>query len=159
MRNEKWSQEYLERHVGKEKQEQFYVYVLESVVIFNNGITLPLMSEFLNNEDEEYNDVSADKQDCERKAFYRFSKKVKARFPKLKIAVTMLHAVTCEETWEKTSRTTGKIELKSARYVWISGKELTKSNVENQCIKIGRYRWKIENNFLVVKHQGYQYEH
>jgi hypothetical protein len=235
MRTEKWSQECLERHVGKEKQEQYYVYVLESVVIFDNGITLPLMSEFLNNE--EYNDVSADKQDCERKAFYRFSKKVKNRFPKLKIAVTMdglyacgpvikicrdygwdfmlvfkegsmrntwketmglirltpentikynyesrnqvyrwindveytyggngrsktmLHAVTCEETWEETSRTTGKTELKSARYVWISGKELTKSNVENRCIKIGRYRWKIENNFLVVKHQGYQYEH
>ncbi|MGH4140050.1 hypothetical protein [Clostridium sp.] len=34
--------------------------------------------------------VSADKQDCERKAFYRFSKKVKARIPKLKIAVTQI---------------------------------------------------------------------
>ena len=45
------------------------MYVLESVVIFNNGMTLPLMSEFLNNE--EYKDVSADKQECERKAFYR----------------------------------------------------------------------------------------
>jgi len=234
MRNEKWSKECLERHVGKEKQEQFYVYVLESVVIFNNGITLPLMSEFLNNE--EYKDVSADKQDCERKAFYRFSKKVKARFPKLKIAVTMdglyacgpvikicrdygwdfmlvfkegsmkdtwreamglirltpentikyncqsrnqvykwindveymygesrsktiLHVVTCEETWEETSKTTGKTELKLAKYAWISGKEITKNNVENRCIKIGRYRWKIENNFLAMKHQGYQYEH
>ncbi|MBZ9623767.1 transposase family protein [Clostridium sp. FP2] len=235
MRTEKWSQECLERHVGKEKQEQYYVYVLEAVVIFDNGITLPLMSEFLNND--EYKDVSSDKQDCERKAFYRFSKKIKARFPKLKIAVTMdglyacgpvikicrdygwdfmlvfkegsmkdtwkeamglirltpentikyncgarnqvyrwindveytygdngrkktiLHVVTCEETWEETSRTTGKIESKSTRYIWISGKELTKSNVENRCIKIGRYRWKIENNFLVVKHQGYQYEH
>ncbi|MBU3192345.1 hypothetical protein, partial [Clostridium bowmanii] len=71
----------------------------------------------------------------------------------------MLHVVTCEETWEETSRTTGKIESKSTRYVWISGKELTKNNVENRCIKIGRYRWKIENNFLTVKHQGYQYEH
>ena len=24
---------------------------------------------------------------------------------------------------------------------------------------MGRYRWKIENNILVEKHQGYQYEH
>ena len=24
---------------------------------------------------------------------------------------------------------------------------------------MGRYRWKIENNFLSLKHQGYQYEH
>jgi len=235
MRAEKWSEECLERHVGTEKQEQYYVYVLESVVILDNGITLPLMSEFLNNE--EYKDVSSDKQDCERKAFYRFAKKIKKRFPKLKVAVAMdglyacgpviktcrdygwdfmlvfkegsmkdawreamglikltpentikrvcgsrnqiykwindvgytyadngrskaiLHVVTCEEIWEETSRTTGKTESKSARYVWISGKELTKDNVENRCIKIGRYRWKIENNFLVVKHQGYQYEH
>lgn len=47
----------------------------------------------------------------------------------------------------------------STRYVCISGKKLTKLNVETRCIKIGRYRWKIENNFLVLKHQGYEYEH
>lgn len=235
MRTEKWSEECLERHVGTQKQEQYYVYVLESVIILDNGITLPLMSEFLNNE--EYKDVSSDKQDCERKAFYRFAAKIKKRFPKLKVAVAMdglyacgpviktcldygwdfmlvfkegsmkdtwreamglirltpentikrncgsrnqvykwindieytygnngrskvmIHVATCEETWEETSRTTGKIELKSTRYVWISGKKLTEDNVENRCIKIGRYRWKIENNFLTVKHQGYQYEH
>jgi hypothetical protein len=71
----------------------------------------------------------------------------------------MLNVVTCEENWEETNRITDKTESKSTRYVWISGKKLTKDNVENRCIKIGRYRWKIENNFLVVKHQGYQYEH
>ena len=57
VRNEKWSDECLERHVGTEKQEQYYAYVLESVVILDNGITLPLMSEFFNNE--EYKDVSS----------------------------------------------------------------------------------------------------
>ena len=70
-----------------------------------------------------------------------------------------LHIVICEETWEETSRTTGKTRLNTTRYVWISGKEITKTNVETRCLKIGRYRWKIENNFLVMKHQGYQYEH
>lgn len=70
-----------------------------------------------------------------------------------------LHVVVCEETWEETSRTTGKMTAKSTRYVWISGKEITKTNVETRCLKIGRYRWKIENNFLVMKHQGYHYEH
>jgi hypothetical protein len=235
MRTEKWAEECLERHVGKDKQGQYYVYVLEAVVILEHGITLPLMSEFLNNE--EYSDVSSEKQDCERKAFYRFARRIKQRFPKLKIAVTMdglyacgpiikicrdygwdymlvfkegsmkdtwreamgliritpenkltrhhgnreqvyrwingieytygpngrskveLHVVSCHETWEETSRITGKTELKATRYVWISGKEITKKNVENRCLKIGRYRWKIENNFLVLKHQGYQYEH
>ena len=235
MRTEEWSKEPLKRHVGKDKHEQYYVYVLEAVVIFENGITLPLMSEFLNNE--EYRDVSSDKQDCERKAFYRFAQRIKQRFPKLKISVTMdglyacgpviktcidngwdymlvfkegsmrdtwreamglikytpenigehhcggrdqvyrwindleynygnngrnkarLHVVICEETWEETSRTTGKTTSNTTRYVWLSGKKLTKTNVETRCLKIGRYRWKIENNFLVMKHQGYQYEH
>lgn len=44
------------------------------------------------------------------------------------------------ETWEETSRFTGKTEEKSTRYVWISEKKLTHSNVETRCIKIGRYR-------------------
>jgi hypothetical protein len=235
MRTEEWTKEPLIRHVGKDKHEQYYVYVLEAVVILENGITLPLMSEFLNNE--EYRDVSSDKQDCERKAFYRFAERIKKRFPKLKISVTMdglyacgpviktcrdngwdymfvfkegsmkdawreamglirltsenimkrnyggrnqvyrwindieytygnngrckerLHVVICEETWEETSRMTGKTASKSTKYVWISGKAITKINVEKRCFKIGRYRWKIENNFLVMKHQGYQYEH
>lgn len=51
MRTEPWTEEPLIRHVGKDKQEQYYVYVLEAVVILDNGITLPLMSEFLNNEE------------------------------------------------------------------------------------------------------------
>ncbi|MDD4434252.1 MAG: transposase family protein [Parabacteroides sp.] len=235
MRTEQWAEEALVRHTGKEKQEQYYVYVLEAVVIFENGITLPLMSEFLNNG--EYREVSSDKQDCERKAFYRFAQRIKKRFPKLKISVTMdglyacgpiiktcreygwdymlvfkegsmkdgwreamglinltpentlkrscggrnqvyrwindieytygnnsrckeqLHVVVCEETWEDTNQATGNTATKSTRYVWISGKELTKTNVETRCLKIGRYRWKIENNFLVMKHQGYHYEH
>lgn len=235
MRTEKWSEECLERHIGKDKQEQYYVYVLEAVVIMDQGITLPLMSEFLSNES--YREVSSQKQDCERKAFYRFAQRIKKRFPKLKISVTMdglyacgpvirtcrdngwdfmlvfkegsmkdtwreamglirltpenilkrycggrkqvyqwindveytygdngrhkerLHVVICEETWEETSRTTGQTVSNSTRYVWVSGKELTKTNVETRCLKIGRFRWKIENNFLVMKHQGYQYKH
>ena len=235
VRSEQWTKEALEKHVGKDKHGIYYVYVLEAVVIFENGMTLPLMSEFLNNE--EYRDFRSNKQDCERKAFYRLSERIKKRFPKLKVSVTMdglyacgpvikvcreygwdymlvfkegsmkdawresmglirltpenvlkrgfrdrnqvyrwindveyaygnngrgkekLHVVVCEETWEETSRTTGETTSHSTRYVWISGKEITKTNVETRCLKIGRYRWKIENNFLVMKHQGYKYEH
>ncbi len=234
-RTDKWSEECLCRHVGKDKQAQYYVYVLEAVLILNNGTALPLMSEFLNND--EYQDVFSDKQDCERKAFYRFAKRIKKRFPKLKISLTMdglyacgpviktcreygwdfmlvfkegsipdtfkeamglikltpenvskricgdrrqiyrwingieyvygknnrnkelLNVVVCEESWEELDKSTQKTEQKSTRYVWVSGKELTTQNVETRCIKIGRYRWKIENNFLVLKHQGYEYEH
>lgn len=192
------------------------------------------MSEFLKNE--EYKDEST-KQDCERKAFYRLARKIKKRFPRLKIAVVLdglyacgpviricrdnnwdymlvlkedalkdvwheamglmrlepkdsleciwgnrrqiyrwangveychgengryresLHVVICEESWEETNRYTGKAEVLTTRYAWISGQRITESNVFKRCTYMGRYRWKIENNILVEKHQGYQYEH
>ena len=28
-----------------------------------------------------------------------------------------------------------------------------------RCTKMARYRWKIENNFLIEKHEGYNFEH
>jgi hypothetical protein len=46
VRIEPWTKEPLVRHVGKDKQAQYYVYVIEAVVIFENGITLPLLSFF-----------------------------------------------------------------------------------------------------------------
>lgn len=41
---------------------------------------LVLMSELLNNE--KYRNVSSNKQDCERNAFYRLAVRIKKRFPK-----------------------------------------------------------------------------
>ena len=58
-----------------------------------------------------------------------------------------LHVVICEETWEETSRTTGKTTSNTTRYVWISGKKITKTNVETRCLKIGRYRGKSKTTF------------
>lgn len=241
-RDDKWAQECLLRHVGTDKKEQYYVYVIEAVIIFDNGMTLPLMTEFLENSGKEYFEGTQEtaekqKQDCELKGFYRISERIKRRFPKLKISVAMdgiyacgpvirrcreykwdymlvfkegsikevwreakalmklnpeeslarelggrkqdykwvndieysygengrfketLHIVICEETWEETNRKTKVVEQKSTTYAWISGQELKKSNVEKRCMKLGRYRWKIENNFLVEKHQGYVFEH
>jgi len=235
-RGYKWASECLKRQVGsgEEKQPQYYVYVLEAVLVLNNGITLPVMSEFLKNEGYQ---SEATKQDCERKAFYRLAQKLKAFFPKTRIAVVVdglyacgpvfricrknqwdymivfkedslkgvwheaeglmkleqenrlecmwgdrlqvyrwandieyyygkngrkkeiLHVVICEESWKETNRNTGEVEKKTTRYAWISAKRITKSNVFSRCTKMGRYRWKIENNILVEKHQGYSYEH
>jgi hypothetical protein len=234
-RNEKWAEECLERHVGSEQKTlQYYVYVLESVLILDNGVTLPFMSEILQNK--EYKGEKG-KQDCERRAFYRLAEKIKKRFPRLKIAVVLdglyacgpvirvcrdngwdfmivlkdeslkevwkealalmklepgnsikcqwgdreqvyhwagdieyqygengrfkevLHVVICEESWEETSRYTGKTKVMTTRYAWLSDCSITKRNVFKRCTRMGRYRWKIENNILVEKHQGYQYEH
>jgi len=88
------SEEWLERKTSKRKDEdededekkQYYVYVLEANLAFQNGMVLPLMSEFL-----EYSkgDTSNDKQDCETIAFYRLSKRLKQQFKRLPIMVLL----------------------------------------------------------------------
>ena len=87
-----WDQRYLRRKIrGKEGEYQYYAYVLEAVLLFTNGMVLPLMSVFLENtpeleaieNDEEW------KQDCELKAFYRLAKKLKRAFPKLPLTLLL----------------------------------------------------------------------
>jgi len=59
-----WSEECQERTVGKEnhKYKQYYVYVLEASLAFQNGMTIPFMSEFLSYTE---GDTDRKKQDCE----------------------------------------------------------------------------------------------
>jgi hypothetical protein len=85
-RDTRWNPECLVRHVGKEKEPQFYVYVLEAVLVFDNGLTIPLMSKFLKYEEHKSDEG---KQDCELKAFKRMAQELKQKFPKLKIAVAL----------------------------------------------------------------------
>jgi len=81
VRYELWSQECLQREVGSEekKQSQYYVYVVEASLAFRDGMTIPLMSEFL-----EFNkgDVAESKQDCESRGFQRLVKRLKEAFPR-----------------------------------------------------------------------------
>jgi hypothetical protein len=88
VRRELLSEQWLERKVGKDEdeQKQYYIYVLEANLAFQNGMVIPLMSEFL-----EYSkgDTSNDKQDCETIAFYRLAKRLKRQFPRLPIMVLL----------------------------------------------------------------------
>jgi hypothetical protein len=88
VRRELLDDEWLQRKVGKEEdgKKQYYVYVLEANLAFQNGMVIPLMSEFL-----EYSkgDTSNDKQDCETRAFYRLAERLKQRFLRLKIMVLL----------------------------------------------------------------------
>jgi hypothetical protein len=86
-----WAAECLEREVGSPdedgtKQTQYYVYVLEASLAFANGMTIPLMSEFLSYEK---GDPRANKQDCELRAFHRLAERIKECFPCLKILVLL----------------------------------------------------------------------
>lgn len=231
-----WEPEALKRHVGGDARiPQFYVYVLDSVLVLDNGIVLPVISEILENKDWIEGES---KQDCERKCFKRLAPKLYKIFGKGKVTLLgdglyscgpiigicrkyqwdymlvlkedgnkgiwkeatglmrleptnrlevqwgdrkqeyqwandieyeygpnsryteIVHVVICTETWvEKNERSTKKEEVMETRYAWISGKRLNKENVFNRCTKTGRYRWQIENNFLIEKHEDYFFEH
>ena len=69
-----------------------------------------------------------------------------------------LHVVTCEETWYTIDKNNNPQENKTT-HAWISGKALTKENVDERCNQWARHRWDIEISFLVEKHHGYSYEH
>ena len=62
----------------------YYHPVLEAKLVTSNGFAFSLMTEFIENYD-----LSADKQDCELKAFYRLTKRIKARFPHLPICLLL----------------------------------------------------------------------
>lgn len=70
-----------------------------------------------------------------------------------------LNVVVCEETWEEVNKQTGEIEIKKCKYAWISKIKVSKDNVVNRCNKVARSRWFTEENNLVEKHHGYNYEH
>ena len=98
------SEEWLQRKVGAGKKDkgksdgkdgdkdddgknlQYYLYVLEANIVFQNGMVLPLMSEFLVYSE---GDTSNDKQDCETKAFYRLAKRLNKQFSHLPIMVLL----------------------------------------------------------------------
>ena len=235
-RDYRWDERCLERKVGKEHQtKQFYVYTLDSVIVLNNGTTLPFITIFLKNEDYIQGET---KQDCERKAFSRMAEKLKRIFRGIPLTLVLdglyacgpiidtckknkwdfmivfkadsipelwnealglididkdyrlkviwgdreqnyfwandieyeygekrrkniiVNVVVCYEFWKEEHKNSSHIqEDKETRYAWISSKPLTEKNVFNRCTKIARYRWKIENNILVEKHQGYWLEH
>jgi hypothetical protein len=73
----------------------------------------------------------------------------------------LLNVVECIETWvEPNPRKKGKPPTqKQTYYAWLSSERVTEQNVFKLCAQIARGRWRIENHFLVVKHQGLQYSH
>lgn len=74
--------------------------------------------------------------------------------------IVIVNVVICYESWEEVHpRSTKKVEQKESRYAWLSSKPLTENNVFYRCTNLARLRWQIEINFLVEKHQGYEFEH
>jgi hypothetical protein len=62
----------------------YYHPVLEAKIVTSNGFAFSLMTEFIENPADK-----ATKQDCELKAFYRLAERLKIRFPRLPILLSM----------------------------------------------------------------------
>jgi hypothetical protein len=62
----------------------YYHPILEAKLVTANGFAFSLMTEFIENSDPR-----ADKQDCELRAFYRLSARLKARFPRLPLCLLL----------------------------------------------------------------------
>ncbi len=71
----------------------------------------------------------------------------------------IIHLVVCEEEWDIIELDTLTRGLKKQRFAWISAAPITHQNVHQRCNLAARYRWTIEESFLVEKKRGYQYEH
>jgi hypothetical protein len=65
-----------------DKSMTYYYMVLEAKLVCANGLSLSLMTEFIENADP-----NATKQDCELKAFKRLAEGLKKRFPRLPITI------------------------------------------------------------------------
>lgn len=88
-REDLWADECLQRTFNRDKDNentQYYVYVLQASLSFANGLSIPVMCEFLTYEG---NGIEDKKQDCEIKAFHRLAARLKEEFPALKIMLLM----------------------------------------------------------------------
>jgi hypothetical protein len=65
-------------------QTTYYHPLLEAKVVARNGFVFSLLTEFVENPEEH-----PTKQDCELKAFYRLSERLKQRFPRLPICLAL----------------------------------------------------------------------
>ena len=72
-RRYRWDERALSSNAGDPDKERYYAYALESVLIMDNGMVLPLLTEPL--ENGERLDGNG-KQDCETKAFQRLAERI-----------------------------------------------------------------------------------
>lgn len=79
-----------ERVVGHPEAEnkQQYIYAIEANITLKNGLSIPLMTEYLYRENNQLIQEHG-KQDCETTAFERLSDRLKEYFPRLKMIFFM----------------------------------------------------------------------
>jgi len=156
-RNDLVSAQWLTRtiHNADGTQEQHYVYVLEVSLAFRNGMTIPLLSEFLT-----YDGGSDEtKQDCEQRAFHRVVERLRALFPRLPMLLLLdgLYAngpvmAACRANhWQFMIG----LEDGSLKSVWEEFRGLSKLTTGNRCERIWGGR---EQQFTWINNIDYRYD-
>lgn len=74
----------------------YYHYVLEARLVTADGFSFSLMSEFIENPT-----VNPTKQDCELNAFHRLARRLKKRFPRLPICLSLDGLFACGPVFER----------------------------------------------------------
>lgn len=78
----------LRKEVKKDKNGnpiyEYYHYVLSAKLVTDSGLSLTIMTEFVENES-----MDVEKQDCELNAYYRLAKRLKREFKKLNICLLL----------------------------------------------------------------------
>lgn len=87
--------------------------VLEAKITLFNGLSIPLATEFVRNNDTV--DGEFVKQDCELKAAYRLLPKIRKHFPKLKICLLLDSLYPCEEIFKLCKKYKFKCNVNKAK--------------------------------------------
>ena len=155
-RNGEWHDNWLVRTVkttdGKTKQQ--YIFIVEVNITLQNGLCMPLLSEFLSLDTEIAGDINKTKQDSELKGFKRVSKKLKKYFPKTNIILILdalytngtVFQICDDDDWSFISYLSVN-QLKSIRHKI--------DNDMNHAVKFPQYRGR-DQYFKIINNIPYQ---
>ncbi len=96
----------------KEEYTEYYYYVLEAKLYLHKDIYVSIMTEFVENREEEM-----EKQDCELKACYRLMERLKKEFPMLRICISGDSLYACQGIFKECRKKNWKylIRFKKGR--------------------------------------------
>jgi len=135
------------KETGEIKRVEYYHNVLEAKLVIGDMV-FSIETEFIENENED-----VEKQDCERKAFYRLAEKLKKEYPRLPICILGDSLYACDRVFEicKENRWKYILRFKEGSIPSIAKEFKTIQKIELNELKIEEENEK-ENIFKLYKY-------